>query len=363
MDLSLHFQAHIEKKGTWSGPEGPIPLFRLHRRRLGRAMPALRPVRTVPCTGRPAAEFTVRVPAPGWLATVNASSTLGSIATVVSYPPDRQLNFPLHITRTALVLLSADAVEATLGNVPSSPPRAARHKLPSRAAPNQIKRPAYRTTRQRSEDETASGREPRKGLGFKSYGPRTPRVLLPVLSASIYSLPHLNAHPRQQSPLLPCRRDDPSPRSAVAVPVRLETDRPPQRVARPPPLDLSILAHTRTTLIVASDDEKAPTTLYVESQSVNQCTGSFGRRSVDRSWLLRSAPFPGLLVVLRSARTCVNVLLIGRKARSCLAKLPAHFRLGSHLYRTRSRTLHVALRSSFSPPSIFFREMALARLD
>jgi hypothetical protein len=152
MDLSLHFQAHIEKKGTWSGPEGPIPLFRLHRRRLGRAMPALRPVRTVPCTGRPAAEFTVRVPAPGWLATVNASSTLGSIATVVSYPPDRQLNFPLHITRTALVLLSADAVEATLGNVPSSPPRAARHKLPSRAAPNQIKRPAYRTTRQRSED-------------------------------------------------------------------------------------------------------------------------------------------------------------------------------------------------------------------
>jgi hypothetical protein len=59
----------------------------------------------------------------------------------------------------------------------------------------------------------------------------------------------------------------------------------------------------------------------------------------------------------------VNVLLIGRKARSCLAKLPAHFRLGSHLYRTRTRTLHVALRSSFSPPSIFFREMALARLD
>jgi hypothetical protein len=163
MDLSLHFQAHIEKKGTWSGPEGPIPLFRLHRRRLGRAMPALRPVRTVPCTGRPAAEFTVRVPAPGWLATVNASSTLGSIATVVSYPPDRQLNFPLHITRTALVLLSADAVEAT-----SRHPRRARPGIRSQAEPHQTKSNGRHTAPRGSEARTKPHRGVSQGRGSGS---------------------------------------------------------------------------------------------------------------------------------------------------------------------------------------------------
>jgi hypothetical protein len=178
---------------------------------------------------------------PGWLATVNASSTLwiDSDRGFISARPSNQFPQPHH-TRSALgfVVRRCRGSNVLLRRVR---PGIRSQAEPSRTKPSQ-------TAGKRAEDtQGARVQELRPKHADASFSPFFPPPCTPTPKRA----PHANSGRCCFVAMI----DDPFD-WLVAVPVRLE-------IAHCSSCS-SILVHTRTTLIAASDDENALTTLYVE---------------------------------------------------------------------------------------------------